>query len=277
MDLQRCTRKTSRFGQDDEEEDEEDEDDDEEEGEEEEPVTHTLDGITFQAENGRDMSRFLERYAMEVNAADGLQLPATAMPAERLRGTCFDFMDVEDKDIQEYVREPDNLVIINDAGGAVCLSRDTIRQTMADIYMYFVGCLSYGEYTDELYVRLSVPHGVYVRVREVLAALRGTDQVYKVDATGQRYSRAASFRNAFSTNTAYISAWHCQEGTDMAVSALSRVVQPQSRKRGREGGDEAEPARAYQRQGDPDSSVRVHLPPSPAGSPAASPGTEPPP
>jgi hypothetical protein len=156
-------------------------------------------------------------------------------------GTCFDFIAYDDEQIESYLNENrhDNIVILDTRGqNGVCFTRSQIAEGLEDSTGVYFPCLraeSMGSAAGNLVLaRMTMKDfTAFVPIQDLEAITSSvvvvneenahTDWVFELKPGNFTVPYSASVELFVSANPNYVSADHCQEGTQKTVYRLVPV------------------------------------------------------
>lgn len=137
--------------------------------------------------------------------------------------TCYDNILLGDEEIGD-----DDVVFMTENGKSYCYTKDSLK-TLIDISPWsniVYNCNGEGfTNVDEKhpYFQFNIGYMAYVPFEHIARVLESEHKYYMVKHTGQRFDHITSYGVLYQL-TDIVSAYHCQDGTDIQVSELVKLV-----------------------------------------------------
>jgi len=138
---------------------------------------------------------------------------------------CFDFNELDDVAITDYLRTPGNVIIVTleeKTKNAVCSSYSQLTNAMRDATNIYYKCVGptggFPVNKKRSIVKISMPHQIFVLRKQLKQALSEQPDVLVIGEATDTWTTTAS-KNAIETED-YVSSDHCQAGTKKAISPI---------------------------------------------------------
>jgi hypothetical protein len=176
-------------------------------------------------------------------------------------GTCFDFLEADQVDIEDYLNEPETFVLINKGSvdgdlDTICYSKDMIRTIISDKTQWFYECIggeqsyrwlldgqghrtgnfdkSMGEFGDTPYIRMAIDsEGMngFIPLIQLEKLLQSKHKIYYID-TGNFISHSTNYEHSWQRIhggpvVGTLSANHCQHGSAIMTYNLKICKDPE--------------------------------------------------
>jgi uncharacterized protein YjbI with pentapeptide repeats len=176
---------------------------------------------------------------------DSIQFDTLDIDESKLPGTCFDYVMQEDSDIIEQLLENIDFFVLvfpsdKEDFKVICKTREEIKLALNDISSIFYECTGrfkrdtlpdgrtvelrdkvIGPIDETPYVKILGVGGIniFIDIKEVNALLNSTERIFYAYPK-KEITHSISWNNIYGRNPDYISAYHCQNGSNLTIYTL---------------------------------------------------------